>query len=95
VKYLNPQELIDGGYLQEVNRTFFHPLGLALEVKAFSAGTVQPFVISVQDHRDDLEGVVFDETPSREKFEQVYTEKQRRDQPRRKALGYFVQPFEA
>lgn len=31
IKYLDMDEFRDGGYLQEVNRRFFHPLGLALE----------------------------------------------------------------
>lgn len=31
-KRLPVREFVDGGYLQEVNRKFLHPLGLALEV---------------------------------------------------------------
>lgn len=31
-RYIPVLELRDGGYLQEVNRRFFHPLGLALEI---------------------------------------------------------------
>lgn len=31
-KYLDINEFVDGGYLQEVNRQLLHPLGLALEV---------------------------------------------------------------
>ena len=32
-KKINIKEFVEQGYLQEVNRQFFHPLGLALEVK--------------------------------------------------------------
>ena len=32
-KYIDIKEFKDKGYLQEVNRRFFHPLGLALEIK--------------------------------------------------------------
>ena len=44
-------ELRDAGYLQEANRQFFHPLGLALTID-INAGTM-----FVQDWRDiDGEG---------------------------------------
>lgn len=32
IKYLNIKEFREKGYLQEANRRFFHPLGVALEV---------------------------------------------------------------
>jgi hypothetical protein len=32
IKHMDIGEFVDAGYLQEVNRRFFHPLGLALEV---------------------------------------------------------------
>lgn len=93
MKYLDLDELVDGGYLQEVNRRFFHPLGLALEATRFTAGTAKPMVIQIQDHRDDLEGVAFTETPSRDKFEKVYAEELRRRPIREKAVGFYIQPF--
>jgi len=31
-KYIDIKEFREGGYLQEVNRTFLHPLGFALEI---------------------------------------------------------------
>lgn len=33
IKYLDLREFLDGGFLQEANRQFFHPLGLALEIR--------------------------------------------------------------
>jgi hypothetical protein len=32
-KHLDIKKFRDIGYVQEVNRQFFHPLGLALEIK--------------------------------------------------------------
>jgi hypothetical protein len=52
-------EFIDGGYLQEANRLFFHPLGIALcvmfEEKSGRALTLH----SVWDSRDDPEGIAY------------------------------------
>lgn len=53
-KYIDLEEFCDVGFLQEANRQFFHPLGLALEVNV-AKGTMR-----VWDYRDDSEGVVFD-----------------------------------
>jgi len=55
---LPPSILQSEGYLQEANRLFFHPLGLALAVRlpdGNDEGTV-----SVLDGRDDPEGIIFD-----------------------------------
>lgn len=47
------------GFLQEANRLFFHPLGLALEVSVSEDGTES--LGGVWDYRDDPEGIVFGE----------------------------------
>lgn len=47
------------GFLQEVNRTFFHPLGLALEVIINADGT--EVLGGIQDYRDDPEGFYYAE----------------------------------
>lgn len=49
-------DLLDLGYVQESNRLFFHPLGLALCVE-LNEGKYRLFVI---DARSELEGVAFD-----------------------------------
>lgn len=92
MQYLTLEQLRDGGYLQEVNRRFFHPLGLALEAGRFTAGTAEPMVIRVQDHRDDPEGVIFADPPDPAKAARVLAEEIRRSGPRLEALGYTVQP---
>ncbi len=52
------QEFQAKGYLQELNRKFLHPLGLAMAVQQNSDGTVE--FGAIQDHRDSEEGVYFD-----------------------------------
>jgi hypothetical protein len=46
------------GFLQEANRQFFHPLGLALVVREASDGSVT--LEGVADYRDDPEGIMFE-----------------------------------
>ena len=59
MNYLNPKELVDGGYLQEVNRRFFHPLGLALATNPDQDTEGGWFAVQVWDYRDDPEGFEF------------------------------------
>lgn len=64
---LNVKEFIDGGYLQEVNRQFFHPLGLALAVEVDCADGIisdaesfrSQMKVSILDSREDPEGFIF------------------------------------
>jgi hypothetical protein len=57
-KFMNPKEFRELGYLQEVNRRFFHPLGLALSIKIDDNG--DEYFSGVIDCRDDDEGYYFD-----------------------------------
>jgi hypothetical protein len=57
-KTLDIQMFRQIGLLQEVNRLFFHPLGLALVVGKREDGT--EYLHSIQDASDDPEGIVFD-----------------------------------
>ena len=95
-RWIDPAEFQRLGYLQEVNRQFLHPLGLALAVHegAFAG---------VMDCRDDPEGVYFDEgtaaanAASRAWFdglaELVMLEQNRRRSARRVRLGFWIQPL--
>ncbi len=58
VKRINLTEFREAGYLQEVNRCFFHPLGLALEVKV-DEKTKETTLVGVWDYRDDPEGITY------------------------------------
>lgn len=51
------KEFVDKGYLQEVNRKFFHPLGLALRIEIDDNGQYK--LGDILDSRDDAEGFLF------------------------------------
>lgn len=57
VKYMDLVEFMRLGFLQEANRRFFHPLGLALEMEVADDGAVR--LSGIWDYRDDPEGIVF------------------------------------
>jgi len=84
VKRIDIKEFRDRGYLQEANRLFFHPLGLALEAIIDQAGEGRPEGIrlgGVWDDRDDPEGRVFTEFDP-EKAEMVAAESEVRREAR-------------
>jgi len=56
-KRIKIKEFQEFGYLQEANRLFFHPLGLALEVSTDASGLR---LGGVWDIRGDPEGILFD-----------------------------------
>ena len=60
VKYLDIKEFREKGFLQEVNRQFFHPLGLALET-TIDEETGGETLGGIWDYRLDPEGMVFAE----------------------------------
>lgn len=57
MKEMPLKEFCDGGFLQEANRLFFHPLGLALVVVAYDDGEYE--LAGVWDERDHPEGIHF------------------------------------
>jgi hypothetical protein len=87
VNYLSAKELRESGLLQEVNREFLHPLGLAAEVD------LETGVIRIQDHRDDPDGVIFGAgVLDTAKYERFRTFQEQRHAARREALGFVLQP---
>ena len=58
IKRIPIKEFREKGYLQEVNRLFFHQLGLALEV-VVDEETGDERLGGVWDYRDDPEGIGF------------------------------------
>ena len=84
--YLSATDVRGLGLLQEVNRIFFHPIGLAAELDPVDGR------ISIQDHRDDPEGVVFAEgVLDIEKALSYWRMKQKLFPIREKALGFIIQ----
>ena len=94
IKYIDIEEFREAGYLQEANRRFFHPLGLALSLG--KAEDESWNLHGIWDYRDDPEGIIFgdlDSPESREKAQRIDEEWVKRAIVRMKSLGYIVQPI--
>lgn len=91
--FMNPKTVADFGILQEVNRLFFHPLGLEMVIE-HQLGECEEILGIVQG--DDPEGWAFDDlstTEARLNKERV-DEIRRKYSKRRKVLfGSEVQPI--
>lgn len=86
---LSTKNLIELGLLQEVNRLFFHPRGLAMAVRMNEDGSNSEIIML--DYRNEPGGVTFDAI-NLEKFQasqQLLTE---RLEQRQAELGYIYQP---
>lgn len=59
IKHIDIGEARQLGILQEANRLFFHPRGLALEVTIHPDG--MELLTGIWDYRDDPEGIIFGE----------------------------------
>jgi hypothetical protein len=57
IKRIDAKEFREVGFLQEVNRQFLHPLGLALEIQIDENDNET--IGGVWDYRDDPEGMFF------------------------------------
>jgi hypothetical protein len=91
VKFIDVKEFRELGYLQELNRKFLHPHGLALCIQVESDGAER--LLGVVDYREDLEGMYFEEnTLEASKTLRVKELEDARRGPREAALGYWVQP---
>jgi hypothetical protein len=83
------------GYLQELNRRFLHPLGLALEVDIADDGTET--IGGIMDCRADPEGVRYQSKESAgfvARCAAIDAEYLDRRTARAEALGYWVQPID-
>jgi hypothetical protein len=83
---------MDEGILQEVNRVFFHPLGLALTTMCDrdADGKVVPHRMGPVIATEDPEGLVFD-PPDAEKRERFEKWKANRTPERFAALGFTIE----
>jgi hypothetical protein len=92
INYLPINHFVEYGYLQEVNRRFLHPLGLALEVQVSEGGSMT--LGGIWNYTDDAEGIRFaDGTMDRDKYLRVERAWQAKAELLRKAaLGYVIQP---
>lgn len=90
--YLTAGEFRRLGYLQELNRQFLHPLGLALAVDVHADGTES--LGKIWDYRTDPEGVRFEGFDLTKRAALIEAEWAARETARIAALGYMVQPTE-
>lgn len=89
IKRMDIKEFRRLGYLQELNRGFLHPLGLALEVEIDEDGTER--FGGVWDYREDPEGILYGEIDPK-KVQYVADQRDERKPLRVKMLGYWQQP---
>lgn len=91
INYIDIKEFREAGYLQEVNRRFLHPLGLALEVRLDKEDGTET-LSGVWDYRDDPEGMSFgDGVIDPVKVDRVAGEWYTKAQVREANLGYVIQ----
>ena len=96
--FIDIKEFREKGYLQELNRLFLHPLGLALEVIIEKDGTEK--LGGIWDYREDDEGIYYDLANSdkeriysfRRKASFVKSEQAKRKIKRKAELGYVIEP---
>ena len=89
MKDIDVKEFREKGYLQELNRQFLHPLGMALYTSIDDKG--KESFGGVFDARNDSEGFVFSDMDV-EKTRAVEKEQIEKRKSRIKELGYFIQP---
>lgn len=89
IKTMSVKEFRKYGFLQEVNRCFFHPLGIALETICGENGEE---LGRIWDYRDDPEGMFFGDDPDPEKAERVARLYRSKLKARMDRMGYVVQP---
>lgn len=94
-KQIDLTEFRDLGILQELNRQFLHPLGLAIFVTVADDGKVLQ-IGGVYDFRDDPDGVLYanlsyEELKKAERFEILRSTQHAKRQARHRFL---VQPLE-
>jgi hypothetical protein len=81
-------EFRESGYLQEANRLFFHPLGLALEVIVDDDGN--EVLGGIWDYRSDPAGMFYgDDVINHDKIQLVRNEAEHRKEARDKKM--FIQ----
>lgn len=100
VKKIDIKEFREKGYLQEINRRFLHPLGLALEIVIEENG--EEHLGGIWDYREEDEGIYYDlKNSSKEridsfkrKFDFIEKQYKKRKNLREKKLGFFIEPIE-
>lgn len=90
-EFIDIGEFRDEGYLQEVNRQFFHPLGLALAID-WDKEEEEWYIAGIFDDRDDPEGVFYENGVDLDKKIHVRDLWAEKAVARFDELGYVIQP---
>lgn len=101
IKRINIKEFREKGYLQEVNRKFLHPLGLALEIVIDNDNGTEKLG-GIWDYREKKEGIYFDISNSdlerKTRFNKnkrfVENEMNERCKSRKEILGFDIEPVD-
>jgi hypothetical protein len=95
INYISVKDFRRLGYLQELNRLFLHPLGMALEIDVAADGTET--LGGIWDYRDDPEGIIFDPSEIDEEFVdraiRISDERHKLVESRLELLGFAIQPI--
>jgi hypothetical protein len=97
IKYMDIKEFREEGYLQEANRRFFHPLGLALETYKDRDG--KESIAGIWDYRDDPEGIIFNIAKANKQrqqkflkcYQNVQEEMEQKKKTRLQRFGFFIE----
>lgn len=100
IKRIDIKEFREKGYLQELNRRFLHPLGLALEILIDDSGNEK--LGGVWDYREDKEGVIYDISNSNLERKTIFNDKklfinkefENRCRDRKEILGFDIEPLD-
>jgi len=103
IKLIDIKEFREKGYLQELNRQFLHPLGLALEV-IVNDETGEETLGGIWDYREDLEGIHYGlDDPSFtsnerlagfiKRYRTISNLQKVRKIGREKTLGFWIEPI--
>lgn len=94
IQRLTPKQFRELGLLQEINRQFLHPRGMALEVIVCEQPELQVFG-AVWDSREDPEGFVYagEILPTEDKAEHAKKLQDDHAEVRQERFGWVVQPF--
>lgn len=95
IKKIDIKEFREEGYLQEMNRQFLHPLGLAVEVVIDENGN--EVLGGIWDYREDNEGIIYSESilsspEAKQKYENIRKRMSTMAKSREAVLGYHIQP---
>lgn len=93
VECMDPKEFREKGFLQELNRQFLYPLGLAIEMNIVNGVET---LGRIWDYRNDPEGLLYPEEVGeaeefKGKMKNVKVLKEARVRTRQQLLGFVVQ----